>query len=189
MSTSIHASIEYTYKNSVSTVFSFAEINPGVSFSNIFVRLGGQQVKGDKAVVPLRGFPTEGDFFADLGWVADKQLTMLVSRKATEDETHEDGTCITEAKAQYYLGLKHGNSVVLPRRYDSQDGDYYRIQHPHIHDVNWITADELAHAVRVVETVDGGGHLTGYKAALAAMNVLEADDGIDMVRFVYGFDN
>lgn len=186
MSTSIHASIEYTYKRGPEMVMSYAGIHPGVSFSQIFVRLGGQP---GKAVVPLRGWPKDGEFVGDIGWIASRELTLLVDRTASERTVESDGTTITEAEAQEYLSMKYGYSVPLPSPMDSPTYQYYRIQDPDIHDVNWITADELDHAIKVVETVDGGGHLAGYKAALAAMRVLEADEQIGMVRFIYGFDN
>jgi hypothetical protein len=170
-------------------VMSFGSVHPGVSFSSIFVRLGGQKSKDKKAVVPLRGWPMAGEFIDDTGWIADRDLTLLVVRGSTEREVESDGTCITEAEAERFMNLKYNPSILLPSEMDSPTYKYYRIQNPDIHDVNWITTDELEHAVKVVETVDDGGFLVGYKAAIAAMRALEADPGVEMVRFLYGFDN
>ena len=186
MSTSIHASIEYRIHGS--TTMSFAEVSPGTSYSTIFERLGNE--RNPKAVVPLRGWPMDGEYIDDMGWVAQKQLTCLVVRSQTEARDNEgDGVCISPTEAQRYLSLPGGYSKVLPERYnDPETSEYWRISDPDIHDVNWITANELEVALAKVRE-DGGGYLAGYDATLAAMRALEADDRLSHVRLVYGFDN
>jgi hypothetical protein len=189
MSRSIHASIEYTTKLSPSIVMSFAEVCPGVSFSDIFATLGSE---GSEGVVPKRGYPrtADGKYIDDMGWIADRQLTCLVVNDLLEDEQSSDGLAITLDKARDWMA--RGLAVPLPEKHSWADiggGDptskYWRITDPDIHSVNWITADELETAIEAA----GKGHLHGYKAALAAMRTLEADESIGMVRFVYGFDN
>jgi hypothetical protein len=191
MSTSIHASIEYTTKISPNAVMSFAEVCPGVSgFSNIFGALGVRD--GGKSAVPKRGYPRtpDGKYIADLGWIADRQLTCLVVNDMLEDEQSSDGFAITLDKARDWIA--RGLATALPEAHSWADvgggnpySKYWRITDPDIHSVNWITADELEKAIEAA----GNGYLHGYWAALAAMRVLEADENISMVRMVYGFDN
>lgn len=188
MSTSIHASIEYSTKTSPELVMSFAEVCPGVSFSDIFRALG---VNGEgKPAVPVRGWPMEDGFLTDIGWIAARQLTVLVVNDALEDEQESDGRVVTLAKAREWM--VKGLSTPLPERHAWSEvggGDpnskYWRLTNPDIHSVNWISADELEKAIDAA----GEGRLSGYRAALAAMRALEADKNIVMVRFVYGFDN
>lgn len=188
MSTSIHASIEYELKISPGNVMSFAEVAPGVSFSDIFGALGVRG--GGRSAVPKRGYPKDGEYIASMGWVAERDLTVLVDRLGHERERSQDGLCITEAEAEEYM-TKYGCKPLPEAHAWSGVGGgnpasrWYRITQPDIHSVNWITADELEKAIEAA----GNGYLHGYRAALAAMRVLEADEHVTKVRFVYGFDN
>jgi len=186
MSTSIHAVIEYQDKVSKDIVWSLGEIHMGVSFSDIFALLGAQGHNYKRTVVPKRGWPMEGDLYGLRSHDADRILTLLVDPYVTERETESDGTVITETDSQYYQNLKGGNaSIVLSDRYTGmRDYRWYRISDPDIHSVNWITADELEVAVNATS-----GHLYAYRAAIAAMRVLAADESIEWVRLIYGFDN
>lgn len=196
MSTSIHAAIEYREKDIHNIVWDFAEVSLGVSFSTIFARLGAKGHTYKPTVVPTRGFPMADKVHIDeLSTSVTRQMTMLVDRHATDRVRESDGVCITQAEAERFLALKHGSSRILPGEYGSdsegnliESFQFYRIQNPDVHSVNWITASELDNAVNMTEK-DGGGRLSPYRAAVAAMRILEADEGIEMVRFVYGFDN
>lgn len=193
MSTSIHASIEYLLRHndeSPGVRMSYAEIVPGVSFSNIFEALG----VGDTRLraVPKRGFPrtANGEYVDDMGWIAERELTNLVVVNETygEDGTEQesDGRCVAGWKAREWIAK--GMTEILPEAHNwpiDPTSPYGRIRDPDIHSVNWITADELEKAIAAA----GNGYLAGYKAAVAAMRILETEKHIRDVRFVYGFDN
>lgn len=181
MSRSINAVVEYTTKLSPGIIWGF-EMRPGVSFSDVFAALAKSR---------QRGWPMtpDGKYFAGMSIEAEQLFTFLVVNDMTDDEC--EPYCVTQAKAREWMA--RGISRPLPEKSSWADiggggtssDKYWRITHPDLsHGLNWITADELE---KVIERA-GRGMLHGYRAALAAMRSLEADENIASVRYVYAFD-
>jgi len=204
MSTSIHGSIEYRHTYSP-IVFTFADVNVGVSMSNIFGRLGAKHHNEARTAVPVRGWPKNGQGDLDCGSGFRTQAAALVVRGSEEagvdfDENGHcrevDGLVITEEAAEKWLASKHFSNPVEWLDADWRSNFRY-ISDPDIHSVNWITADELSVVIektsKELRTPDGreGGFLGGYHAVVAAMRALEQSPSVEAssVRFIYGFDN